>query len=183
MNRYRYNYRNYWNRSNNNYNYNNQYHYNYYSYDSRDRFPKVARLPNKYLRIISQESGSYINPGVYDPNKGNGFSKINCHASFDCHRCGNMWTSNKVTVELWWKNGKRIFDVRMYGQKCKRCNGDYIRPFISGIEDVVNKCIKILISPSKKREMNANKNTNRNFNNSHDQQRCQKCQMIGGPCW
>ena len=88
MNRYRFNYRNYWNRNNNNYN--KHFNYNYYSYDRRDRFPEVARIPYKYLRIISQKSGSYIDPGVYDPNEGKGFSKINCHASFDCYRCGNL---------------------------------------------------------------------------------------------
>ena len=94
------------------------------------------------------------------------------------------WTSNQVTAELWWKDGKRKFDVRIYGQQCKRCNGQFIKPYISSVENVIEMCVKVLVSNNvRRKEMNANKNTNTEFNSSHDQRRCQKCQMIHRPCW
>ena len=179
MSRYRYHNRNYGNRNYNNYN-----NYNYYNYDNRDRFPEIARLPYRYLISIREKSGKYINPGVFDPNENKRHYKMNCHASFKCSTCGKFWTSNQVTVELWWNNGKRQFDVRMYGQQCKRCNGVFMIPYIDGIENIVDICVTVLTTDtSRGRGMNVNKNTNTEFNSSHDQQRCQKCQLIHRPCW
>ena len=182
MNRYKYNYRNYGNRNYNNYN--NYYNYKHYNYNHVDPFPEIARLSYELLNRISRSSGSRINPGVFDPNEKRRHFIINCHASFKCYRCGKVWTSNQVTVELWWKNRKKQFDVRMYGQQCKKCNREFIRPLISGVDKVIEICIKILTgSYDNRRAFNANKNTNTQFNSSHDQKRCQKCQIIHRPCW
>ena len=182
MNRYKYNNRNYNNRNYNNYN--NYYNYDYYNYNYYDPFPEVARLPYKFLNKISRRARSRINPGVFDPNEKGRHFKINCHSRFECYRCGNNWTSNQVTAELWWKDGKRKFDVRIYGHQCKRCNGQFIKPYISGVENVIEMCVKVLVSNNvRRKEMNANKNTNTEFNSSHDQRRCQKCQLIHRPCW
>ena len=182
---YRYRYRN----RNRNYgyrnynNYNNYYNYNY-SNNGYDPFPEIARLSYGFLNIISRSTRRRINPGVFDPDEKRRHFKINCHASFECHRCGNNWTSNQVTVELWWKKGKSEFDVRMYGQQCKRCNGEFIRPYISGVEEVIEICVDVLTNNYfEGREYNANKNKNTEFNSSHDQKRCQKCQIIHRPCW
>ena len=71
----------------------------------------------------------------------------------------------------------------MYGQQCKRCNGEFITPYISGVENVIDICVRVLTNNNRDREMNANKNTNTEFNSSHDQQRCQKCQIVHHPCW
>ena len=171
MNRYRRNF--------NRYNY--YYNYNYYNYDNP--FPEIPRLPYRFLIKISRKARSTINPGVFDPNEKKRHFKINCHASFKCYKCRKIWTSNQVTVELWWKNGKKQFDVRMYGQQCKRCNGEFITPYISGVEYVIDICVRVLTNNNRDREMNANKNTNTEFNSSHDQQRCQKCQIVHHPCW
>ena len=103
--------RNY-NRNNRNRNYKKKYN-NYVSY--YDSYPEVARLSDEYLYIISQNTGSHINPSAYNPDQRNGCFKINCYATFECLDCGNKWTSNQVTVELWFKNRKTQFDVRMYG--------------------------------------------------------------------
>ena len=171
--------RNY-NRNNRNRNYNNN--YNYYG-SNYDPHPDVARLSDKYLHIISQYSGSRINPGAYDPDKGKGCFKINCYATFECGVCGNIWTSNQVVVELWFKNGKTQFDVRVYGQQCKKCDDEYIKPYILGLREVIEKCKYILTHNPEGGRANANKNSNTYFNNAHDQQRCQKCRMEGHPCW
>ena len=72
--------------------------------------------------------------------------------------------------------------MRIYGQKCKKCNGQFIKPNISGVENVIEMCVNVLVTNVRKKGMNANKNTNKEFNSSHDQQRCQKCQMIHRPC-
>jgi hypothetical protein len=182
MNRYKYNNRNYGYRKYNNYN--NYYNYHYYNYYYDDPFPEVPRLSYKFLNIIRRRTRSYINPAVFDPYEKRRHFKINCHARFECYGCGNIWTSNQVTAELWWKNRKKQFDVRIYGQQCKRCNGQFIKPYISGVENVIEICVNILVSNNDRRkEMNANKNTNTEFNSSHDQRRCQKCQMIHRPCW
>ena len=184
MNRYKNNNRYYGNRNYNNYNRYYNYNYNYYDYDYDDPFPEVARLPYKFSNIISRRSGSHINPGVYDANEKKRHFIINCHASFNCYICSNFWTSNLITVELWWKNRKKQFDVRMYGQQCKKCNGEFMRPYISGVENVIKMCVKVLLNKNiKGRKANNNQNKNTQFNSSHDQQRCQKCTMIGGPCW
>ena len=151
--------------------------------DYSDHFPEVARLPYKYLNIISRNSGSRINASAYDPNKNSRNYKINCHASFNCDTCKKTWTSNRITVELWWKKGKKQFDVRIYGQQCKKCNGKYIVPYISGVENIIEICVNVLIYNERSRGTNTNKNTNIQFNSSHDQKRCQKCKMIGHPCW
>ncbi len=177
MNRYRNNGRYYGNGNYNNYN------YNYYNSDYGDRFPEVARLPYKYLKIISWRARSRINPAVYDPNENSRHFKINCHASFNCNRCSNYWTSNRITVELWWKRGKKQFDVRMYGQQCKRCNREFIAPYINNVDYIMKICVAVLTDNYRGRGTNANKNTNTQFNSSHDEQRCQKCRMIGHPCW
>ena len=182
MNRFKYKNRNYGNRNYNNYNKNNN--YNNYNHDYRDRFPEIARLSYGYLDTISRRSKRSINPGVFNPYEKIRHFKINCYASFNCYKCGNFWTSNQVTVELWWNKGKKEFDVRIYGQQCKRCNREFIRPYISGIENIIEKCVEILThSYNISKEFNANKNTNTQFNSSHDQKRCQKCQIINGPCW
>ena len=181
MNRYRNN-----GRYNGNRNYNNYkkyYKYNYYNSDYGDRFPEVARLPYKFLRIISRRARSSINPAVQDPNKNSRHFKINCHASFDCYTCSNFWTSNRITVELWWKRGKKQFDVRMYGQQCKRCNGEFIAPHLNGVDNIIDTCVEVLTNRYRGRGINNNKNTNTQFNSSHDERRCQKCRMIGHPCW
>ena len=161
----------------------NNYNYNYYNSDSRDLFPEIARLEYKYLYIISNNTGYRINPSVYNPNNKKGFFKINSYASFDCYKCGKIWTSNRVTIELWFNKRKRIFDVRLYGQQCKRCNKEFIKPFIYGIEEVIDICIQVLTSPYKRTKDNTNRYFNRELNSSHDQQRCQKCKMLGHPCW
>ena len=180
MNRYKYNNRIYGNRNYKNYNY----YYNYNKYDDRDRFPEIARLSYGYLNTIRRRSRRSIDPGVFDPYEKRRHFKINCYASFNCYKCRNFWTSNQVTVELWWNNGKKQFDVRMYGQQCKRCNREFIRPYISGVENVIEICVKVLTNTyNRSKELNANKNTNTQFNSSHDQKRCQKCQIIHGPCW
>ena len=171
--------RNY-NRNNRNRNYKNKYNY-YISY--YDPHPEVARLSDEYLYIISQNTGSRINPGAYNPNKGKGCFIINCYATFECGDCRKSWTSNQVTVELWFKNGKKQFDVRMYGQQCKKCDGEYIKPFIIGLRQVIETCIYVLTHPSEKGKSNTNKNSNTNFNSAHDEQRCQKCRIVGHPCW
>ena len=178
MRRYYNNNRNYGRRNYNRYN-------NYYNFDYRDHFPDIARLPYSSLYKISRSSGSYINPGVFKPDEKRRHFKINCHASFNCYTCGKFWTSNQVTVELWWSSGKKQFDVRMYGQQCKRCNGEFMKPYINGIENVIRICLDILTknNNNRRRETNANKNTNTEFNSSHDQQRCQKCKIINRPCW
>ena len=182
MNRYKYSNINYGHRNYNNYN--NYYNYKYYNYNYGDHFPEIARLPYRFLNIISRRTGSHINPAVFDPNEKKRHFKINSHARFNCYNCGNNWTSNQVTVELWWKNGKRQFDVRMYGQKCKKCNGQFIRPYISAVENVIEIGVRILKGYNYgHKEVNANRNTNTQFNSSHDQKRCQKCQMIHRPCW
>ena len=173
MNRYNRNY---------GYRYYNNYNNNYYNYN--DYFPEVARLSYGFLNQISRRTGRYINPAVFDPNEKRRHFRINCHAKFTCYNCGNIWTSNQVTVELWWSNGKRQFDVRIYGQQCKKCNGPYIRPFIHDVENITRICIDILTNKNKRnKEANINRNTNTEFNSSHDQRRCQKCQIIGRPCW
>ena len=150
-----------------------------------NHFPEVARLPYKYLNIISRYSGSSINASAYSPNEKLRHYIINCHASFNCKKCKKIWTSNLITVELCWKKGKKQFDVRMYGQQCKKCNGKYIRPYISGIEDIIEICVKVLNFDKRDKgtNTNINKNANKQFNSSHDEQRCQKCKMIGQPCW
>jgi hypothetical protein len=181
MNRNRYNGRYYGNTNYNNYN--NYYNYNYYNSDYGDRFPEVARLPYKFLRIISRRARSSINPAVYEPNENSRHFKINCHASFDCYTCSNFWTSNRITVELWWKRGKKQFDVRMYGQQCKRCNGEFIAPYLNGVDNIIDTCVEVLTNRYRGRGINNNKNTNTQFNSSHDERRCQKCRMIGHPCW
>ena len=169
--------RNYDNRNHNDYK-------NYYNYNYGDHFPEIARLPYRFLNEISRRTGSYINPDAFDLNEKARHFKINCHASFKCYKCRKIWTSNQVTVELWWKNGKKKFDVRMYGQKCKNCNGQFIRPYISAVENVIEICVKILNDNNNRhKEVNANRNTNTHFNSSHDQKRCQKCQLIHRPCW
>ena len=67
---------------------------------------RVARLPNFALIEISRKSRKKINPRVF--NRGSHY-RINCHARFNCnhYRCGNEWTSKKVTVELWWNYRKK----------------------------------------------------------------------------
>ena len=180
------------NKNNNRYysgkNYNNQgkdynYNYNYNNYYYYDPYPEVARLPYGILDIISRNTGSNINPAVYDPKEKTRHYKINCYASFNCNTCNKEWTSNRITVELWWKNRKKQFDVRMYGQQCKKCNGDFMIPYISSFANIIKVCIEVLTTNSKGKGTNTNKNTNTEFNSSHDEQRCQKCRMIGGPCW
>ena len=151
--------------------------------DYGDRFPEVARLPYKYLNIISRNSGSRINASAYSPNEKLRHYIINCHASFNCDTCKKVWTSNRITVELWWKKGKKQFDVRMYGQQCKRCNGKYLIPYISGVENVIEICVNVLTYNKRGKGTNINENANSQLNSSHDEQRCQKCKMIGHPCW
>ena len=162
--------------------YNNYYNYNYNYYDN---FPDIARLSYGLLNKISRRTRKSINPGVFDPNEKRRHFKINCHASFECHKCRNIWTSNQVTVELWWNFTKTEFDVRLYGQQCKRCNyREYNIPYISGVEYVIDICVKVLTNNyHRDKKMNANKNTNTEFNSSHDQRRCQKCQILHHPCW
>ena len=161
----------------------NNYYNNYYNY--YDPYPEVARLSYGLLIKISRRARKSINPYVFDPNEKRRHFKINCHASFECIKCGHNWTSNQVTVELWWKYGKKQFDVRMYGQQCKVCNNrEYNKPYISGVENVIDICVNVLTNRYHRgKEMNANKNTNTQFNSSHDQERCQKCQIIHHPCW
>ena len=163
--------------------YNNYYNYNYHNY--YDPFPEIARLSYGLLIKISRRTRRSINPGVFDPNEKRRHFKINCHASFECNKCRNFWTSNQVTVELWWKNRKTQFDVRLYGQQCKRCNyREYNIPYISGVENVIDICVNVLTTNHhSSKEMNVNKNTNTQFNSSHDQERCQKCQIVHHPCW
>mgnify|MGYP002626611712 CR=1 FL=1 len=181
MNRDRNNGRYYGNRKYNKYyNYN---YYNYYNSDYDDPFYEVARLPYRFLYKISRRARSNINPAVYDPNENSRHFIINCHASFNCHICSNSWTSNRITVELWWKRGKNQFDVRMYGQQCKRCNGEFIAPYLNGVDNIIDTCVDVLTNRYMGRRVNNNKNTNTQFNSSHDERRCQKCRMIGRPCW
>ena len=144
----------------------------------------VPRLPHRALNEISYQTGSRINPRVYNPSENRRHYKINSYALFDCNRCGNKWSSNKVTVELWWDKGKWEFDVRMYGQKCKSCNGQFMTPHIVDLQTIKDKCVKVLTTNvNNSGRINTNYNTNKNFNDSHDQKRCQKCIMIGHACW
>ena len=144
----------------------------------------VPRLPYRALNEISYQTGSRINPRVYNPRENRRHYGMNSYALFNCNRCGNKWSSNKVTVELWWDKGKWEFDVRMYGQKCKSCDGQFLIPHIVDLQTIKDKCVKVLTTTGNNGEsINTNKNTNRNFNDSHDQKRCQKCVMIGHPCW
>ena len=144
----------------------------------------VPRLPYGALNEISYQTGSRINPRVYNPNENRRHYKINSYAIFNCNRCQNKWSSNKVTVELWWDKGKWEFDVRMYGQKCKSCNGQFMIPHIVDLQTIIDKCVTVLTTNVNTSErINTNYNTNTNFNDSHDQKRCQKCIMIGHACW
>ena len=144
----------------------------------------VPRLPYGALNEISYQTGSRINPRVYNPNENRRHYKINSYAIFNCNRCQNKWSSNKVTVELWWDKGKWEFDVRMYGQKCKSCNGQFMIPHIVDLQTIIDKCVRVLTTNVNTSErINTNYNTNTNFNDSHDQKRCQKCIMIGHACW
>ena len=144
----------------------------------------VPRLPYRALNEISYHTGSRINPRVYNPHENRRNYRMNSYALFDCNSCGNNWSSNKVTVELWWDKGKWEFDVRMYGQKCKRCDGQFMIPHIVDLQTIKDKCVNILTTNVNNSErINTNYNTNTNFNDSHDQKRCQKCIMIGNPCW
>ena len=144
----------------------------------------VPRLPYRALNEISYQTGSRINPRVYNPRENRRHYGMNSYALFNCNRCGNKWSSNKVTVELWWDKGKWEFDVRMYGQKCKSCDGQFLIPHIVDLQTIKDKCVKVLTTNDNNGErINTNKNTNRNFNDSHDQKRCQKCIMIGHACW
>jgi len=187
MNRYKNNNRYYGGKNYNNYdnydNYNYNNNYNYYNYYYDYPYPEVARLPYGILDIISRETGCYINPAVYNPKEKKRHYKINCHASFNCSACNKEWTSNRITVELWWKNGKKEFDVRMYGQQCKKCNGEFMIPYISSFQNIIIICVEVLTTNSKGKGANINKNTNTEFNSSHDEKRCQKCKMVGHPCW
>ncbi len=86
-------------------------------------------------------------------------------------------------VELW----KKEFDVRMYGQMCKFCNRQFLSPRLSNytIRIIIDICVRILKNKyyNGNGKTNTNENTNREFNNSHDQSRCQKCVKLGHPCW
>ena len=136
------------------------------NYDYIDHFPKIARLEYEFLNIISRRTGSYINAGVFNPDEKRRHFKTNCHAKFRCNKCGNQWTSNLVTAELWWKNGKKQFDVRIYGQQCKKCNGAFIRPKkISAVENIIEIFVKILTTYDNrcgKRNMNKYRKRNKN---------------------
>ena len=149
--------------------------------NNNDNHPEVARLPYRYLTIISNNTGSRINPRAYVPENNRGYYKINAYAGFQCPNCGNSWTSNKVTVELWMKNKKWEFDVRMYGQSCKKCNGDYAVPFLYGISDIIDRCIYVLLNPGEGGSGDVNKNMNKS-NSSHDESRCQIYHMTGKNC-
>jgi len=146
----------------------------------------VARFPYYALSEISRRTRKRINPRVFNPNDRGRHYIMNCHAIFNC-RCGNEWSSNKVTCELWWSYGKKEFDVRMYGQRCKYCNGQFMRPRLSTytIRTIIEICVRILrnIHGNGNGRTNTNENTNRRFNNAHEQRRCQKCIILGHPCW
>ena len=166
-------------------------YYNYYSYykylnDWRDYYPDIARLPYGYLIYISNQTNLRINPGVFDLEKTNEFFKINCHAKFRCSICHKIWTSNKVTIELWWGwiRNKKEFDVRMYGQKCKYCNKKFMKPYVvyDDICRIIDKFIDVLITNNYERRKNYNKNINK-VNSSHKKEKCQKCIILGYPCF
>ena len=154
---------------------------------------EIARLPNYALMEIRRRTRKNINPNVFDPNERGRHYRMNCYAIFNCNnyrnnkRCGNQWSSNKVTVELWWSYGKKEFDVRMYGQRCKFCNRQFLSPSLSyyTIRKIIRICVRILLNNyyNVNGNTNTNENTNREFNNSHDQRRCQKCIILGHPCW
>jgi hypothetical protein len=155
-------------------------HYNNYYYDRRDHYPEVARLPYRYLVYIRNRTHKRINPAVYDPYSEKRFYKINCHAKFYCYYCGNEWTSNKVSIELWWNTNRTEFDVRMYGQKCKYCNSNFMRPYIinNDIYHILNIFIRVLTSYNYGTRNNINRNINK-VNSSHKRDKCQKCIMFG----
>ena len=143
----------------------------------------VSRLPNKYLYYIRNRSHKIINPRVFDLKRKKGCFKMNCYAQFYCSKCSNEWTSNLVTIELWWNKDKTEFDVRVYGQKCKRCVLDFIPPnYIYNINNIIKKCIDVLTNNYYKKKKNFNEKFNK-VNSKHDQEKCQKCQIIGHPCW
>ena len=146
---------------------------------------RVPRLPYPALIEISQLSRSRINPNVYNPRENRRHYRMNSYAKFYCIDCNNEWSSNKVTVELWWAKGKWEFDVRMYGQQCKHCNGEFLRPQLTNLRKIKNICVRILTNTyfNRGRHVNINENTNRQFNDGHDEERCMKCIMIGRPCW
>ena len=170
----------------NNHNNNHYYYDSYYDYinDPRDNHPEVARLPYKYLIYISNMSHKRINPGVYDPQNRHGFFKINSYANFYCSNCFNEWTSNIVTIELWWNKGKKEFDVRMYGQKCKHCVRDFKKPnYIYNIYTIADRFIEVLTTNYYIRN-NINFNyTLHEVNSSHEIENCQKCEMLGHACY
>jgi len=147
----------------------------------------VPRLRYDALVEISQLSGSRINARAYNPHLRTNHYKMNSHAKFKCFHCNNKWSSNKVTVELWWIKKKWEFDVRMYGQRCKRCNRHFMIPRISrpNLRRIINICVRKLTTRYNFNggQENTNENTNTEFNDSHDQTRCMKCIMIGRPCW
>ena len=167
------------------YNNNNYYYYSYYNYlnDSRNLYPQVSRFPYKLLIYISNQTNKRINPGVYKPKRKKRFFIINCYAKFYCS-CLKEWTSNLVTVELWWNKRKTEFDVRMYGQKCKDCNSYYLRPqIISDMNEICDKFIEVLTTINNygiKKNYNSNSNKS---NSSHEKEKCQKCEMFGHPCY
>ncbi len=70
---------------------------------------EIARLPYFALSKIKRRTRKNINPRVFDPEEERRHYTMNCHAIFNCnnYRCGNEWSSNKVTVELWWSYGKK----------------------------------------------------------------------------
>ena len=143
----------------------------------------VARLPYRFLNYIRIRTHKRINPNVYSANRKNGFFKINCYAQFYCSNCSKEWTSNLVTMELWWNEGKTEFDVRIYGQKCKRCILNFIPPnYIYNINNIIKKCIEVLSNTYYKKKKNFNEKFNK-VNSQHDQKKCQKCQLSGLPCW
>ena len=143
----------------------------------------VARLPYRFLNYIRIRTHKRIKSIVHSVNIKNGFFKINCYAQFYCSNCSKEWTSNLVTMELWWNEGKTEFDVRIYGQKCKRCILNFISPYyIYNIYNIIHKFIEILTNNYyNQRKKNYNEKYNR-VNNKHYQDKCQKCQIIHHPC-
>ena len=154
---------------------------------------EIARLPYYALMEIRRRTGKNINPRVFAPKEKGRHYRMNCYAIFNWnnyrnnYKCGNEWSSNKVTVELWWSYGKKEFDVRMYGQRCKYCNRQFLSPSLSyyTIRKIIRICVRILLNNyyNVNGKTNTNENTKREFNNSHDQSRCQKCIILGHPCW
>ena len=149
-------------------------YYAYQSYNFYNPYPEVARLPKKILYIIKRNTGSIINPEIYNPNERTRHYIMNCHAHFECKNCSHKWTSNLTTVELWWEDVKRQFDVRMYGQQCKLCNGEFVRPFIPSFYKIIDICVKVLNNKKVGKRSNINQNSNSRLNSPHDEKRCQK---------